>query len=438
MTAALRSLADRATSSATVRAAVSKAFPGHWSFLLGEIALYSFMVLVSTGIFLLFFFDASGEDVIYTGSYEPLQGVEMSKAYASALDLSFDVGGGLLMRQVHHWAAVVFTGAIALHAFRVFFTGAFRRPRRLNWTVGVTMLGLALVNGFFGLSLPDDLLSGTGARVGYTFALSVPVIGPELAFAIFGGEFPGDEMIPRLYWLHILVVPGLIGLLLGAHLTAVYRQTHTQFPGGRRREGNVVGDRAWPVYLAKSTSLLLFVVGVLFLLGGAAQINPVWQYGPYRPAAATVPAQPDAYLQWVEGALRISPPLRIDGAGFVIPSPFLTGVSVPVAIFALLYLWPFLEERVTGDRRSHHLLDRPRDRPVRTAIGVWGVSLLGVLTAAASHDLQALWLDVPLDTVTWFYRGTALVLPPIAASVAWRTCHALQASERIEARTPRT
>lgn len=431
-TAAVRHLARRDR----VQAVLAKTFPGHWSFLLGEVAAYSFAVLVVTGIFLLFFFDASGEDVVYTGSYQPLRGAEVSRAFASTLDLSFDVRGGLLVRQVHHWAALVFVGAVAAHAARVFFTGAFRRPRRLNWSIGVTLLALSLANGFFGLSLPDDLLAGTGARIGYTFALSVPVIGPDLAFFVFAGEFASEDMINRLYWLHVLVVPVAIALLLAGHLAALFRQTHTQFPGGRRREGNVVGDRAWPVWLAKSASLLLIVVGVLVLMGSVFQINPVWVYGPYDPAAATVPAQPDIYLQWVEGALRISPPLQVEVWGRVLPSPLTSGLLVPVVFFVALYLWPTIEERATADRSPHHLLDRPRDRPVRTAMGVWGVTLLGVLTLAASHDVQALWLGVPLDQVTSVYQVLAVGLPPVAAAAAWRVCHALQAADRAAGSQP--
>ena len=409
-----------------LRKLFAKVFPDHWSFLLGEVALYSFLVLVGTGLFLVLHFDRGPGQVVYDGAYEPLQGLEVSRPYAAALDLSFEVRGGLLARQVHHWAALVFTAAIGAHAARIFFTGAFRRPRRLNWCIGVTLLALAIANGFMGLSLLDDLLSGTGLRIAYTFAQSVPVIGPDLAFFVFAGEFPAEGMISNLYWLHVLIIPLAIGGLLAAHLAQVFARTHTQFPGGRRREGNVVGDAMWPAYLVKTTALLLIVAGGLTLLGALVQINPVWVYGPFDPAAATVPAQPDWYLQWVEGALRVFPPIGFELFGYEVPTPFLTGVALPLAWFALLYAWPFLEERVTGDRRHHHLLDRPRDRPVRTAIGAAGLTVLGLLVAAASHDAQALLLDTGVTSVTWAYRVALVVVPVVVAGVTWHVCHSLQ------------
>ena len=173
-----------------LRKNLRKVFTDHWSFLISEVALWCFLILLATGTWLTFFFEPSQAAVVYQGSYEPLQAVTMSRAYASSLDLSFDVRAGLVMRQMHHWAALVFVAAIVVHMCRVFFTGGFRRPRELNWLVGVTLLILSIANGFFGYSLLDDLLSGTGVRVAYSIALSVPVAGEWLAFLFFGGEFP--------------------------------------------------------------------------------------------------------------------------------------------------------------------------------------------------------------------------------------------------------
>lgn len=412
-----------------LRGLLDKVFPDHWSFLLGEVALYSFLVLVGTGLFLTLHFDRGPGAVIYDGPYGPLRGVEMSPAYASTLELSFEVRGGLLARQVHHWAALVFTAAIALHATRIFFTGAYRNPRRLNWCIGVTLLALAIANGFMGLSLNDDVISGTGLRIAYTFAQSVPVIGPDLAFFVFAGEFPAPRMISNLYWLHVLAIPLAIGALLGLHLWQVFQRTHTQYPGGGRSEGNVVGDRMWPGYAVKTTGLLLFVAGSLTLMGALVQINPVWLYGPYDPASSTVPAQPDWYLQWVEGALRVFPPLEFEVFGYEVPSPFVTGVAFPLAWFGLLYAWPFLEERLTGDRGPHHLLDRPRDRPLRTAFGVAGLSVLALLVASASHDAQAQLLRVGVDAMTSAYRLALLTVPVAAGTLAWFLCRALRSGE---------
>ncbi|MFS8482228.1 MAG: cytochrome b, partial [Acidimicrobiia bacterium] len=266
------------------RTTLNKVFPDHWSFMLGELGLYSFVVLVLTGVYLTFFFEPSSNVVTYDGSYEPLRGVEMTEAYRSALRLSFDVRAGLVMRQIHHWAALLFLASLVVHVGRVFFTGAFRRPRELNWVIGCTLLVLALGNGLFGYSLLDDQLSGTGLRIVYSIALSIPLVGTWITSLLFGGEFPGPDIIKRLYVLHILIIPALITALLVAHLGLVVRHKHTQFPGRGRREGNVVGERLWPTYAAKAIGLFFLTSAVLAFLGGVFQINPIWIYGPFDPA----------------------------------------------------------------------------------------------------------------------------------------------------------
>jgi ubiquinol-cytochrome c reductase cytochrome b subunit len=259
------------------RQALDKVFPDHWSFMFGEIALYSFVVLVLTGVFLAFFFEPSLTPTTYEGPYEPLRGLEMSDAYASTLRLSFEVRAGLVMRQTHHWAALVFIGSIVVHLCRVFFTGAFRKPREINWVIGVTMLLLALLNGFTGYSLPDDLLSGTGLRIMYSVILSVPLVGSWVAFLLFGGEFPAEQILGRLFVLHIFLVPVLLGALLGAHLALVWHQKHTQFPEPGHTEANVVGSRLWPTYALKSVGLFFLVAAVLTDQPGVAvrTVRPV-------------------------------------------------------------------------------------------------------------------------------------------------------------------
>lgn len=408
-----------------------KVFPGHWSFLLGELAMFSFMVLVATGLYLAWFYDTSMEVVAYEGSYEALAGVEVTRAYHSVLDITFDQPAGGVIRQAHHWAALVFVAAIVLHAARVFFTGAFRRPRRLNWTIGVTMMGLAMAAGFFGLALPHDLLGGTGARIGYAFAVSIPVIGPGVADFVFGGEFGNEAMLHRFWLFHVFLLPMAIAGLLALHLTFVFLQSHTQFADrkGRRRGDNVVGAAAWPGYLLKATSAFALVVAVVLALGALVEIGPIWIYGPFDGAAATVPAQPDWYLGWVEGALRIFPGVDVVIFGREVPSPFFVGVAFPALVFAILFAWPFAEARVTGDHDKHHLLDRPRDRPVRTALGVAGLSALTVLLAAGSHDLQALLLRVPVESLTWAYRWLLVLVPVAAGGASWWICRSLVQSE---------
>jgi ubiquinol-cytochrome c reductase cytochrome b subunit len=424
----VRWIDDRLGVTSFTSEALNKVFPDHWSFMLGEIALYCFIILVLTGTFLTFFFDASTSESIYRGSYGPLNGVEVTDAYRSVVELSFDVRAGLVMRQIHHWAALVFIAAIVVHLCRIFFTGAFRRPREINWIVGVSLLLLAIFNGFTGYSLPDDLLSGTGLRIAYSLALSIPLIGTWIAFLIFGGEFPADQIIGRLLVTHIMIVPALIIALLSVHLALVWRQKHTQFPGPGQTESNVVGSKFWPTYTAKSIGLFFAIFAVLCLLGGLVQINPVWLYGPFEPQQVSSPAQPDWYLGWVEGAIRLFPAWELRAFGYEIPNPFYPAVLLPGLTFTALYAWPFLEARFTGDHSPHHLLDRARDHPMRTALGAATLTFYLVIFTAASNDLIAKWFRVPVLTMTQVFRLLLLLLPPLVGYVVYRLMKALATS----------
>jgi quinol---cytochrome-c reductase cytochrome b subunit len=410
-------LDDRLGTAGFVRTALRKAFPDHWSFMLGEIALYCFVTLLATGIFLGFFFDASAQRAAYEGPYAPLRGVMVSHAYASILRLSFEVKAGLLIRQIHHWAALVFLAAIVCHMARIFFTAAFRRPRELNWMIGMSLLMLAMAAGFTGYSLPDDSLSGTGLRIAYSVLLSVPAVGLWAALLIFGGAFPAAALISRLFFLHVLLIPALIALALTVHLAVVWRQKHSQFSGPGRTERNVVGSPLWPAYALKSVGLAFAVVAVLAGLGAFAQINPVWTYGPYNAWEVSSPAQPDWYVGWLEGALRLGPAWGIQIGGREIPPPFFAGVALPLAFFALIFAWPFLERMATHDHRDHQLLDSPLDAPLRTACGVAILTFAAVLTFAGSNDVQAVLFHMPVETLTAIYR-VALVAAPIAFGAA--------------------
>ncbi len=364
----LRWVDDRLGIAKGGRTFLDKIFPDHWSFMLGEIALYSFVVLLATGIFLSLYYVPSAHEIVYHGSYIPLRGQKVSEAYASSVGLSFDVPSGLLMRQAHHWAADIFLGSIAVHMARVFFTGAFRKPREFNWIVGVTMLILGIVNGFLGYSLPDDLVSGTGIRIAYSIIESIPLVGSYLAFFLFGGNYPGNGVIiPRFFIIHVLIVPLILIGLLGAHLGLLVKQKHTQFPGKGKTEHNVVGSPMFPTFMAKTTGFLFMVTAVIFLLGGFAQINPIWQFGQYEPYQISYAVQPDWYMGWLDGALRIMPSWEWVGWGHTIPlEVFLPAVIFPGLIFNILLVWPFIESRHTKDLAYHNLLDRPRDRPKRT------------------------------------------------------------------------
>ena len=426
-----RWLDDRLGSARFVRTALNKVFPDHWSFMLGELGLYCFVVLVLTGVYLTFFFDPSSNVVVYEGSYGPLRGVEMTEAYHSALELSFDVRAGLVMRQIHHWAALLFLASIAVHLARVFFTGAFRRPRELNWIIGCTLLILALVNGLFGYSLLDDQLSGTGLRIVYSVALSIPVVGTWITSLLFGGEFPGPDIIERLYVLHILIVPAAIVVLLTAHLAILVRQKHTHFAGPGRHEDNVVGERLWPSYAFKALGLFFLTSAVLAFLGGVFQINPIWIYGPFDPAQVSAASQPDWYMGWLDGAMRIMPGWEVRNFGFEIPNPFFPGVLLGGLTFGLLYAWPFLEARVTRDYDEHHILDRPRQRPVRTALGAATISFYVVCFIAGAADVLAATFGLSVNAVLWAFRFLVLLAPPIVGWLTYQLCKELSARDGV-------
>ena len=324
--------------------------------------------MLLTGTFLTFFFQPSMTDVVYHGSYTNLDGVQMSEAYASTLNISFDVRGGLLIRQIHHWAADLFVAGIFAHMLRVFFTGAYRKPREVNWLIGITLFTLGLLEGLFGYSLPDDLLSGAGLRITEGVLQSIPIVGTYLAFFLFGGAYPGHVIIPRLYILHVLVIPGLILALVTAHLFIMTFQKHTQMPGKGRTNANVVGAPVYPYFVAKTGAFFFFTFAAMALAATFAQINPIWLYGPYNPVAISAGSQPDFYMGLLEGSLRIMPAWQWVVFGHTFAFNVFIPALLPLGLIMTgAALWPFLEQWVTGDRREHHLNDRPRNAPTRTA-----------------------------------------------------------------------
>ncbi len=429
---AVRFVDERLGAAAMLKQTLRYVFPGHWSFMLGEIALYAFFVLIGTGIFMALFFEPSHQQVIYEGSYAPLRGQEMSAAYRSVLEQSFDVRAGLLMRQTHHWAANIFFASIVVHLARNFFTGAFRKPRELNWMLGVTILAVALPEALFGYAMIDDLLSGLGLAIAYAVGLSIPIIGASATVLFFGAEFPGsEELWPRLFILHTLVLPMLIAGLIGLHLFQVVRQHHTQFPGPGRTERNVVGTPMWPGYALRSGGLLAITTAVLFGLGGLVQVNPVWEWGPYHPYQSFNGAQPDWYLGWLIGALRLMPAFEPRLFGYTLAgNPFFGGALFPGIVFTLLYAWPWLEQRfLTHDTERHELLDRPRDNPTRTAIGAGFLTWVVIAFAVGSFDRIAFRLWIGYEGQIWVWRVLWFVLPVLVYLVTKRVCRDLQHSE---------
>ena len=421
---------DRLGLAASQKKMVRKVFPEHWSFMLGEIALWSFVVLLLTGTFLTLWFNPSMGEVQYNGSYDQLRGVHMSEAFASTLNISFDVRGGLLMRQMHHWSAMLFIAAMMVHMMRVFFTGAHRKPRELNWVIGCLLLLLGTLEGFTGYSLPDDLLSGTGIRAADGFVKSQPVVGTYMSFFLFGGEFPGESIIPRLYVVHILLIPGILLALIAAHMLLLVYHKHTQWPGPGRTEQNVVGYPLMPVYAAKAGGFFFIVFGVTAFMGGLLSINPVWKYGPYDPSKVTagLPAR------LVHGLARRG---AADHAGLGehdrplhalverLPADHRAarpGVHDPAAA-AVRGAW------ITGDKREHHLLQRPRNAPTRTAVMVALMTFYGLMWAAGGNDIIAITFDLSINQITYFMRAAVFIGPVIAFFITRRWCISLQRAD---------
>ncbi len=418
------------------RTVLRKVFPDDWTFLLGEVALFCFVILLLTGTFLTFFYTPDSRPTTYDGPYVPLKGSDVSAAFASVMRLSFEVRAGLLMRQIHHWTALVFLGSIAVHLARVFFTGAFRKPREINWMIGVGLLLFALAEGITGYSLPDDLLSGTGLQIIYGVAVGIPFIGPWVASLIFGGEFPTLDLISRLFVFHVMLLPWLLIGGIGTHILLVFVQKHTQYKRGPRRNDNVVGLPFWPGQVFRSVGLFFLVASAIALLAGIIQINPVWTYGPYLPYTASSPAQPDWYVGWLEGLLRIGPAFEPTILGVTIPAPFVPGVVVPGILIGILLLWPFLEARLTHDHREHNLLDWPWETPVRTATGAAGIMIFLVTMLSGGNDVIDLALGIPVETLTPAFRVLFFAAPVVTWILVYLLCDARRRRVRGADRRP--
>ncbi|WP_432990360.1 cytochrome bc1 complex cytochrome b subunit [Dactylosporangium sp. CA-233914] len=429
-----RAVDERFQAATPLRRLFNKVFPDHWSFLLGEIALYSFVVLLLSGTFLALFFDPSMRETAYNGSYPPLRGVEMSQAYNTTLQLSFDIRGGLFVRQMHHWAALLFVAAIVVHMFRIFFTGAFRNPREANWIVGILLFWMAFLEGFAGYSLPDDALSGTGLRIASAIALSIPIVGTWVTTSLFGGEFPGEIILPRLYIVHVLLVPAALLALISVHMGLLVKQKHTQWPGFGRTNENVVGVRMFPNFAVKSGGFFMFVFAMIAALAGLVQINPIWLYGPYKAAVVSAASQPDWYVMFLDGAARLFPAWEIRfhlfGNGYTVPPIFWPTVVLPSLLAILPMLYPFIERRFSKDRAIHNLLQRPRDNPSRTGLGAMAITFYAILLISGGNDVLADKFHISLNAMIWAGRIGIVILPPLAYYLSYRIALGLQQHDR--------
>nr|BFE56291.1 ubiquinol-cytochrome c reductase cytochrome b subunit [Dactylosporangium thailandense] len=429
-----RAVDERFQAATPLRRLFNKVFPDHWSFLLGEIALYSFIMLLLSGTFLALFFDPSMRETTYSGSYPPMRGVDMSQAYNTTLQLSFDIRGGLFMRQMHHWSALLFVAAIVVHMFRVFFTGAFRKPREANWIVGILLFWMAFLEGFAGYSLPDDALSGTGLRIASAIVLSIPIVGTWVTTSLFGGEFPGEIILPRLYIVHVLLVPAVLLALISVHMGLLVKQKHTQWPGPGRTNENVVGVRMFPGFAVKSGGFFMFVFAMIAALAGLVQINPIWLYGPYKAAVVSAASQPDWYVMFLDGAARLMPGWEIRftlfGNGYTLPPIFWPTVVLPGLMAILPMLYPFIEQRLSKDRAVHNLLQRPRDNPSRTGLGAMAITFYAILLISGGNDLLADKFHISLNAMVWAGRIGILTLPALAYYVSYRIALGLQQHDR--------
>ena len=403
--------------------------PLHWSNLFGVVALACLAVVTVTGVVLMFHYTPSSATVAYDGAYPTLHGAQVSEAFASTMHVSFEVPGGLALRQAHHWAALLLPAALLAQLLVTFFTGAFRRPRRAGWVLLFLLLIAALAGGWSGYALPDDMLSGTGLRIVEGITLGIPVVGTWLKDLLFGGAFPG-EIIERLYPLHLAVVPAMIALLV-VRVALLARHRPPQFAGPGRTEANVVGVPVLPDAAARAGGLFAIVTGLVVLISATVTVNPIWLYGPAASGDASAGSQPDWYTGFLDGALRLVPPgweiVWLDRTwtlAILVPLALVTVFLVAVAVY------PFVEEWITGDHREHHLLDRPRNMPTRTGIGVAGIVFYGVLWVAGSADLIATHFGLAFEHVIVALQVSIVVGPILGFVIAQRVCIGLRRKDR--------
>lgn len=393
---------DRLGIAAFYRKYGRKVFPVHSTFFFGEMAMFSFVILVLTGIYLGLIYVPSNADVELNGQTVP-------QAYAS-VQLIESIPVADLFRNVHHWAAHVMVASIFLHALRIYFTGTYRKPREVNWAVGIVLLGLTLMAGFVGYSLPYDSYAVTATGIGYSIARSIPWVGGVAAELFFGGAFPTLGSVPRLYTIHVFVVPALIALVMSVHLLIVVKQKHTQ-PGYARKlsePGKVLGVPLWPYQAILAGQLLLLMFGALFLLSAVVPPHPLKDFGP--PGPTTPEVKPDWYLLWIYGFLKIVPSwTEFHLLGTTFSPNFYGGLLFPTLVFGLMTFAPWIDRTNRWAIRRFEYLEPPRQTPVRLSLGIAVLGFIGTLFLAAFYDQLGM---------TLWEIWAVIVLVPIAVGGA--------------------
>ncbi|MEF8822179.1 MAG: cytochrome bc complex cytochrome b subunit [Halovenus sp.] len=460
------------------RSILGKAFPAEDSFLLGEVALFCFVLLVLSGMFLGFFYEPSISNVEYEGSVAEYQGEEMPESYVSVLNITYDVPFGMLLRRMHHWAAHLMVASMALHMLRVFFTGAYRNPRELNWVVGTALAGATMFAAYTGYALPFDEFASTAVGIGYNVALSIPIIGETVANIAFGGSFPSSATIPRFYFLHILVLPLVIAGLIGVHMAILVRQKHTEaqrdedvMPAGPTRaavdrrtavEGDsasggtaadggspsdsgtaadggavahgggatksrsrqvdrdddsvVVGLPAFPNQVAVSAVVFFLTLATLSLLAGFLPVHNIAEYGPNDPASTPSLIMPDWFLMWGYGFLKLIPSwMSFDLLGIHFSAEFIGGLLLPGIIFGVVALWPFIDY----DEKPVHFTADPLERPFQTAVGVAAVLFIMIASIAGMDVIVADIVGMSTAQLKPYFIGSLIAIPILGGLIVY-------------------
>ena len=423
---------------------LGKAVPAEDSFLLGEVALFCFLLLVLSGVFLGFFFEPSTSEVEYDGSVAEYQGEELPESFVSVLNITYDVPFGMLIRRMHHWAAHLMVASMALHMLRVFFTGAYRNPREPNWLVGTGLAGVTMFAAYTGYALPFDEFASTAVGIGYNVTLSVPLVGETIAHLAFGGSFPSSATIPRFYFLHVLVLPAIIAGLIGVHMLILVRQKHTEAqrdadvpaPDLHRRDERedgaaadggavardddsvVVGLPAFPNQVAVSAVVFFLTLATLSLLAGFLPVHNIAEYGPNDPASTPSLIMPDWFLMWGYGFLKLVPSwMSFDLLGVHVSSEFIGGLLLPGLVFAAVAIWPFVDYR----EEPVHFTANPLERPWQTGVGVAGVTFIMIASIAGMDVIVADILGTTTDTIKPFLIAALVAVPTVAGLITYAT-----------------